>query len=413
VLTRLRLHNFKNFRDAELTLGALSVIVGTNASGKSNIRDAFRFLHGVARGYTLAEIAGEKYIEGGILQWKGIRGGTRELAFMGAGSFRLEVDVRLSRRPFGRVLTYAIEVGVANGNLHLRHESLHDGPDVLFEAEATAPQFVKTQLKAGGRYRRGQAEQFASNRPVLTQLSERVSGRSDAAGKRIVAAIEGVERTLRSMQFLDLSPEVMRQPSLPGQSELGDRGENLASVLQAICADPAQKDALIEWVRALTPMDAVDFEFPTDLTGRTSVALVEENGRRISVYSASDGTLRFLAMIAVLLGPEPQRFYFFEELENGIHPTRLHLLLQLIEQKVKGGELQMVATTHSPQLLQMLSKDSLAHASLIYRLESSADAGIRRILDIPDAATVLQSHDIANLHSSGWMEDIMAFAQEE
>ena len=52
MLTRLRLHNFKNFRDAELTLGGLSVIVGTNASGKSNIRDAFRFLHGVARGYT-------------------------------------------------------------------------------------------------------------------------------------------------------------------------------------------------------------------------------------------------------------------------------------------------------------------------------------------------------------------------
>jgi len=56
-------------------------------------------------------------------------------------------------------------------------------------------------------------------------------------------------------------------------------------------------------------------------------------------------------MIAAMLGTKPARFYFFEELENGIHPTRLYLLLQLIEQKVTGGKIQVVATSHSPQLL--------------------------------------------------------------
>lgn len=48
VLSKLILRNFKNFRDAELTLGPLSLLVGTNASGKSNLRDAFRFLHGIS-----------------------------------------------------------------------------------------------------------------------------------------------------------------------------------------------------------------------------------------------------------------------------------------------------------------------------------------------------------------------------
>ena len=56
-------------------------------------------------------------------------------------------------------------------------------------------------------------------------------------------------------------------------------------------------------------------------------------------------------MIAAMLGPKPAKFYFIEELENGIHPTRLHLLLQLIEQKVAEGNIQVVATSHSPQLL--------------------------------------------------------------
>ena len=76
-------------------MGNLTLLVGTNASGKSNLRDAFRFLHGVSRGYTLAEIIGEKWIEGGTLQWKGIRGGTREATYRGRAVFSLETEMLL------------------------------------------------------------------------------------------------------------------------------------------------------------------------------------------------------------------------------------------------------------------------------------------------------------------------------
>jgi predicted ATPase len=81
MLTKLQLKQFKNFKDASLALGPLTILVGTNASGKSNVRDAVRFLHGIGRGYRLAEIIGEKWGEGGVLQWRGIRGGTREAGF--------------------------------------------------------------------------------------------------------------------------------------------------------------------------------------------------------------------------------------------------------------------------------------------------------------------------------------------
>ena len=54
-------------------------------------------------------------------------------------------------------------------------------------------------------------------------------------------------------------------------------------------------------------------------------------------YSASDGTLRFLAILAALLGTDPARLYFFEEIDNGIHPSRLRLLLDLIERTDREG----------------------------------------------------------------------------
>ena len=203
----------------------------------------------------------------------------------------------------------------------------------------------------------------------------------------------------------------MRKPSLPGQLVLGDRGENLSSVLQDICEDPARKRTLISWLQELTPMDARDFEFPADPAGKVLLTLVEENGQRVSANSASDGTLWFLGVLAAMFGSESARFYFFEELENGIHPTRLHLLLQLIEQNVSQENIQVVATTHSPYLLALASRGTLEHASLTYRLPDQPDTKTKRILDMPDAARLIEEQDLASLHASGWLENVMIFTE--
>src|SRR5712692_7041025 len=98
MLKKLRLERFKGFKEAELVLGPFTLLVGANASGKSNVRDAFRFLHGVARGDMLAETFGETYIERG-LQWRGIRGGTREITFQGAATFAVEIEFTIADGP--------------------------------------------------------------------------------------------------------------------------------------------------------------------------------------------------------------------------------------------------------------------------------------------------------------------------
>ena len=82
MITSLRLVNFKNFDDETLRVGPFTLIVGANASGKSNIRDAFRLLHGIGRGYALAEIMGGKYGAGGQMEWAGIRGAPKEIVRM-------------------------------------------------------------------------------------------------------------------------------------------------------------------------------------------------------------------------------------------------------------------------------------------------------------------------------------------
>lgn len=217
---------------------------------------------------------------------------------------------------------------------------------------------------------------------------------------------------LASMRFLDLSPDAMRIPALPGQLVLGDRGENLSAVLQDICATPERKSSLVKWVRELTPVDVIDFEFVPDQTGRVLVTLIEGNSRRTSAYSASDGTLRFLAMVAAFLGPEPARLYFFEELETGLHPTRLYLLLQLIERQVRSGASQVIATTHSPQLLAFLDPRAVEDAILAYRKEGDPRQMLVRLMDLPGARQLFAEKNVSRLYAGGWLEDAIAFAPE-
>jgi len=429
MLTSLRLTNFKNFQDTELTLGPLTILVGTNASGKSNIRDAFRFLHGISRGYTLAEILGEKWVEGGVLQWRGIRGGTREATFLGGETFALEVTVANSKGINAEDSEYRYRIEVAPGlnekppriineSLHI-HSAMHvvimfrtDQP--LAKEREIQVSYLSDPNKRLPMFKDHNYSSLQLNcfQPLLAQFAERSESYNNY-NSQLTTVIRETKEALNYMRFLDLNPDAMRQPSLPGQTVLGDRGENLSSVLQAICQTKEGKETLLSWLQELTPMDAVDFEFNSDLQGRVTLIIKEKNGQLTSAYSASDGTLRFLAMIAALLGPEAAHFYFFEELDNGIHPTRLALLLQLIEQRVSEGHIQMVATTHSPPLLRLLSAESLESASLVYRAAEKPEASVIRILDLPDARRILHEQDAARLLESGWLEDAVAFNDTE
>jgi len=418
MIDSLTLMNFKGFEHADVPLGPFTVVVGTNASGKSNLRDAFRFLHGISRGYALPEIIGEKYGEGGVLQWSGIRGGTREAALAGASTFTIGACALFpSDAQPQRAADYEIEVEVGDRDavakvvrerLKLSGRGTRPYEFDSHPAETAIPQ-VADPLHIAAKVRtesRGvnPTYQFLSSRPVLTQLghhqhTRRLKGVNESAGCLLAA--------FQNMRFLDLAPEAMRRPSLPGQTVLGDHGDHLPSVLQALCTEPHLKEALLSWLRELTPMDAVDVEFPKDPNGRLYLELCERHGQRTSAASASDGTLRFLAMVAAFLGSDPGAFFFLEELENGIHPTRLRLLIELIEQQTRVRGIQVVASTHSPELLGQLSPRSVEDALLTYRLPASDAAKVVRVLDVPDAERLIAEQRVSRLHESGWLEDAM------
>ena len=419
MITSLRLVNFKNFADETLRLGPFTVIVGANASGKSNIRDAFRFLHGIGRGYTLAEILGGKYGKGGQREWDGIRGAPNEITRLRKTGrlrmrdFSIHIELNLNGEKIGYSITIRFNPNRPDGFRVLEEEARTDSG--RFYTTLTKPRNARLPVLIGDRQEQ-QRINLSRLQPALTQFG-RLSARLlaqydlDPETERNLKSPSPLELELESIRFLELSPERMREPTIPGTTTLGDFGQNLPSVLKEICADPERKRTLMSWLQELTPMDVKDFAFPRDPSGRVHLQIVERNGRKVSAYSASDGTLRFLAMLAALLGPNPAGVYFFEEIDNGIHPARLHLLIDLIEKQTAKHGIQVVTTTHSPDVLNLINDKTFENTSVVYRDEESADAIIRPAAELPRASELRRTQGLGRLHSTRWMEDMLAFAE--
>ena len=416
MISRIVLTNFKSFLRTELALGPFTVIVGPNASGKSNIRDAFRFLHGVGRGYTLADIIGGRYGAGGQSEWIQMRGSGNEIVRFGAKSFKLGASFHLRKRRFH----YTIEVEKLDNPrqaYNVKSEALYLGGEYLFSSHPGGDDRVNSQedenhlllrmAKTGGQKKYGNRITTRPDQPALTQISD-----SKLVSRGQKEFIDLIIQDLASIKFLDLVPDAMRQPAFPGQVVLGDTGDNLPTVLQEICSQTDRKDVLTQWVRELAPMDVVDFAFPINpITGQVQLQLIEGNGNTVSAYSASDSTLRFLAMLAALLGANPAKLYFFEEIDNGIHPSRLRLLLDLIETQTGKGNLQVVTTTHSPDLLSMIGKNTFESTSIVYRPMFSDASTVTRITTLPDAIAMWEKQRLGELHGTGWFEDAINFSE--
>ena len=423
MITELRLVDFKNFADERLAVGPFTVIVGANASGKSNIRDAFRLLHGIGRGYSLADIIGGRYGSGGQKEWSEIRGAVDEVMRFERPTLRLSVGLRFPLEPDAivrliphRDLRYELGLAKPNaGGFEVNGEQLRLGTRTIYttnppDGDPVREQGDETHLllrmaKTGTQRKYGHRIEVRPTQPALTQLHEhqRIVRSHKAVASEVIDA-------LGNMRFLEPQPDQLRQPAFPGQTVLGDNGDNLPTVLRKLCEGPARQDVLLEWIRELTPMDVADFEFPVDqTTGRVQLAIKEHNGRTVSAYAASDGTLRFLAMLAALLDDESEGLYFFEEIDNGIHPTRLRLLVDLIENRTAAENIQVVTTTHSPDLLAMVSDRTFESTSVVCRRPDSNDAVIRRVADLPNAEDLRNSQGLGRLHTSGWLEDAVFF----
>ena len=201
----------------------------------------------------------------------------------------------------------------------------------------------------------------------------------------------------------------MRRPSRPGITRLGDKGEHLSSCLFNLYQDTEKKSRLLSWLNEFIAVEAKEIEFLEDFEGNIVGFLREKGGHRTSFAAVSDGTLRFLAIMVIFLYGDGGETYLIEEIENGIHPSRLGQLIQFIESRnAEHPNIRVIATTHSPTILDIISDKTLNNAYIIYRGLDNYSR-LKKIVDFENFQEIRQTNNVSDLYVENWFENIGDF----
>lgn len=404
MLTELRLRDFKSFDDQTVSLGPVTLLVGANASGKSNLLDSIRFLQGVSLGLPIADVLHGRW-DAGREVWPGIRGGSAEAVRFRKDGFIVDSKWSVD----GMNLSHSIACSTEPRPALLRESLLLEGAQrhLLFKTRAPSSKNKLAPSREGvlrgeRRHKRSGyvlGSYYSSARSALGQIQP-----SKRAHPTVMEGITALRKALSSSLFLEIMPSRMRDYVPASVPELGANGENLSAVLHRYCQNEEQKKDLIDWISELCAPTIVDIAFTeTDLKD-ILLALIEKDGTRVSARSVSDGTLRFLGELTALLTSEKGAVLLMEEIENGLHPARVHLLVEILESVTKGGARQVIATTHSPLVLQALSREALGDTIVFGRHEDQPGTQMKRLADLPSFADVLARRGIEHLFATKWLE---------
>ena len=176
----------------------------------------------------------------------------------------------------------------------------------------------------------------------------------------------------------------MRDYARMGDKELRFNGENLSAVLH----DLRETKNGIEDIRKIIddlPDNGIE-KMGFILTSARDVMLLlhESGGIQMDARQLSDGTLRCLAILAAVYSEPEGSMIVVEELDNGIHPSRITKLLHAIQQIAAERHLTLVVTTHNPAVMDAVGPDHMDGLVLCYRSKEDGASTFARIVDLPD-----------------------------
>ena len=419
MISELKIRNFKSLESVDLKLGHFNLLVGANASGKSNFLDALHFLQGVGSGLSIDGILTGMPASPISLKWDGIRGGSRYVAFRrpdDSQAEKVEFQVGFSgeelQADLGGELTYRLAFSITNDDPAFNDESMFCGSEILMNQDnkrsvvdrairpSTQEPIDLSKLTTLGCltaiYKRAKLD------PITRSMSyEYFPGTIGVQAKRFNYA----STAMADMQFLDPLPA-----NLGGYSSklasLGENGEGFAALIHGIEAN-GSKPALLEWLKELRP-DEVDDIYALEGLNNDFMVAIKEGNKEFRAPVLSEGTLRFIALAAAFFQPSMPKVLVIEEIEKGLHPSRLRLLLELMRSQSKRTGTQVFATTHSPTLLAWLTEEDRKTTFVCTRDAESGATKMRSLAEVPKLEELIQeNYSLDQLFEEGWLESVL------
>ncbi|MET7749030.1 AAA family ATPase [Micromonospora sp. NPDC005367] len=343
-LRRLAVENFRSLRAVEVHLAPLNVLVGPNGAGKSNLLDVIAFLGDATRGdlepalarrggFPRLHFRGDPDANSPVrIEVETTTGRTGEAADAYALSF---TSVRSPDDPRHSIIRRKEDFWLTGGVGEARHISITGGQIQFHGADAGSVSVREDSLGLS----------------LLPRLSP------ERGGERV----EALADLFASFRVFDVDVAAARQPA---QEEISDRlsgdASNLAAFLFYLARNHPDRFAeLHRDARAFIPgVESLEFT-PIGGAGSGVVLNLVETGLRGStrLREASFGSIRALALLALLYDPAPPQLTCIEEIDHGLHPHILDRIVELLRQA--SDRTQFLIATHSPALVNRLKPDEL------------------------------------------------------
>ena len=407
MLTAFKLNNFKSFQDeAVLPLGgALTVLIGANAAGKSNVLEALRLLSWLASGNKLGAIQREVNRADKV-----VRGRVPDLFRRGEHRFALGCQVQDAAGDSS--LSMALEL--RGDDLHIVAERMDTGTGVpLYDMDQPSQGELATEagvaynnfLKGGNKPHIKVTDQMA----VFAQLDSPASFHANhrKAQQEIPKVCKAYQALLSNVLFLDPVPARMRDFSFLADKRLGGDGANLSSVLYQLWCEGELRGELLSFIQSLPEQDITGLDFLKGPRGDVMVQLIETfsgTPRRFEAALLSDGTLRVLAIAAAMLSAPEGSLVVIEEIDNGVHPSRARHLLERIQAVAERRHLRVLLSTHNPAMLDALPDKAVPDVVFCYRDTRSGDSRLVRLGSLPDAPELFIQDSLGHLMTSGALD---------
>jgi len=317
LIEKIRLRNILSFGDKgeEITLEPLNIIIGQNASGKSNLVDVIKLLRSLKQDKGLATFISKT---GGIGEW----------IWKGKNKALAEVEIIIDN--YADILGYELKFTESYQKLDIKEETFafNGNKSALVQKDVEMELPVFPRLIAWDKEEINEAHYF---------LSERFSSFKAYTDLQTNRGAE-----IRRPQVPDIPNEFLEEDA-----------SNLALVLNDLEHRGNTKDKIVENLKKFNPRIK---DYSIRILGGTVQLFIREEGleKPISAMRLSDGTLRYLCLLAILCHPEPPPLICIEEPETGLHPDILPTIAELMIDASKRT--QLIVTTHSDILVSAFSE---------------------------------------------------------
>ena len=401
----LHLTNLLSFRDTEVDLGPLNILIGPNASGKSNLLEALAVLQA-----TPEDLAGFLRRNGPVSDW----------VWKGSSSHRPASNsatlVAVLDNPYGghlaeKRLTYSLEIAVNSDRLQVVSEKLENIQP--YQSFQPRPFYYFSIDNGYGRISpartRGEGTDYGSTEPPDESLT-RLTPENFAPTRSVMSQVRDpinfpvMTRTARRLAGMRIYRDVDARKNSPARRPQATDGDiefldddlgNLALIANDLY-QTREIAALIDsnLQRFYQVYDSLRFR----VFGGTIQLAANETGMASAIPATrlSDGTIRFVALVSILCHPNPPELVCIEEPELSMHPDAIPLLAELL--KAMSERTQVVITTHSPELVDQFTSEP--EAVIVCERGFDGDTQLRR-LSQDDLADWLSDYRLGELWKKG------------